>query len=356
LQGYIDRGGAAIGKRGFSVRTRKVWISTLLLLTLGGAASTGALAGSGLERLKAAIEQVVEEAEGEMGVAIEHLETGQALDVNGDKAFPMASTFKLPILVEMFNQVDQGKVRLDEMVSLEEHDLHLGSGQLSSYIVPGLSLSIENLAYLMMRISDNSATDILLARVGTDNVNSRLATLGVEGISVNRSCQTLILDWLGFDIEKTRDMSYAEIEKMLNEYEPEPGELEAAEARFEDDPRDTATPLGMNQLLEMVFRKQAATPESCTRMMKILLECDTGRNRLRGLLPSSTRVAHKTGTIGGTVNNVGIIYLPHNRGHVIVSVLSKSMEDREAAERAIADVARYAYDYFLFTAPEMETN
>jgi beta-lactamase class A len=67
-------------------------------------------------------------------------------------------------------------------------------------------------------------------------------------------------------------------------------------------------------------------------------------------------VAHKTGTIGGTVNNVGIIYLPHNRGHVIISVLSKAMEDREAAERAIADVARYAYDYFLFTAPEAETN
>ena len=68
----------------------------------------------------------------------------------------------------------------------------------------GVSLSVENLAYLMMRISDNSATDMLLARVGVENVNNRLAALGVEGISVNRSCQNLILDWLGFDSEKTR--------------------------------------------------------------------------------------------------------------------------------------------------------
>ena len=72
------------------------------------------------------------------------------------------------------------------------------------------------------------------------------------------------------------------------------------------------------------------------------------------MLPSSTEVAHKTGTIGGTVNNVGVIFLPHNRGHVVISVLSKATEDTEVAERAIADVARYAYDYFLFTAPEAE--
>ncbi len=73
---------------------------------------------------------------------------------------------------------------------------------------------------------------------------------------------------------------------------------------------------------------------------------------MRGLLPDSVPVAHKTGTIGGTVNDVGIIFLPEGRGHILLSVLSKGSQDRDQAAHAIADIARYAYDYFLFTASE----
>lgn len=307
-----------------------------------------------LGRLRAALEQVVEGASGEMGVAVKHLETGQEVEVNGQSAYPMASTFKIPILVELFNQVDQGVVRLDETISLEPTHLHLGSGQLKRFVVPGVTLSIENLARLMMRISDNSATDLLLERVGIANVNRRMAQLGIRGLSVNRSCQKLILDWLGFDIERTRGMSYQEIETMLNAYRPEPREREEAAARFAEDPRDTAAPVAMNRLLEEIFEGEAASPESCKQMVDILLQCETGSGRIRGLIPSSVEVAHKTGTIGGTVNNVGIMYLPHGRGHVVISVLSKKMKDLEEAEAAIANLARYAYDYFLFTAPERE--
>jgi beta-lactamase class A len=183
-------------------------------------------------------------------------------------------------------------------------------------------------------------------------VNRRLAELGITGITVNRSCQKLILDWLGIDIEKTRGLSYGEVEALLDEYEREPGEQEEAAERFADDPQDTATPRAMNHLLEKILRGEAAQPESCQKILDILLKCETGRERIRGLLPSELEVAHKTGTIGGTVNNVGIVYLPYERGRVIISVLSKRMKDREEAERIIADVARYAYDYFLFTTPQ----
>ncbi len=334
-----------------SLKITRFIVWTLALPCLGSIA-VAQTSTTPIERLRDAIQQVVDGVEGEMGVAVKHLETGQFLEVNGNEAYPMASTFKVPILVELFNQVDQGKLSLDEMVSLENSDIHLGSGQLRKFAVPGVSLSMENLALLMMRISDNSATDMLLERVGIENVNRRLAEIGVDGISVNRSCQELILDWLGFDIDKTQGMSYQEIEKMLNDYEPRPGEMEEAAEKFAKDPQDTATPIGMNHLLEMVFKGGAASPASCQKMTDVLLKCETGGNRIRGLLPSSVDVAHKTGTIGGTVNNVGIIYLPHKRGHVVISVLSKNMEDQEKAERAIAEVSRYAYDYFLFTTPE----
>jgi beta-lactamase class A len=86
-------------------------------------------------------------------------------------------------------------------------------------------------------------------------------------------------------------------------------------------------------------------------MTDILLECETGEKRIKGLLPEKVQVAHKTGTLGGTVNDVGILYLPEGRGHVLVSVLSKGMKDRDRAERAIAEIGRFAYDYFLFASP-----
>ena len=307
---------------------------------------------SQIERLRAAVADVIRDSSGDMGVAIKHLETGQELAVNGDRSFPMASTVKVPILVELFNQVDSGEIRLDEMASLAPYDLHLGSGQLKEYVVPGVSLSMENLALLMMRVSDNTATDIVLKRVGIDHVNRRLSALGIGGISINRSTQDLIMGQMGFQDWNTDGMTHEELMAKLNDYEVAPGELEMAAARFDLDAQDTATPVAMNLLLEKILVGQAASPDASAKMVDIMLKCETGLDRIRGLLPSAVSVAHKTGTIGGTINDAGIIFLPEGRGHIVLSVLSKGAEDQDRAAHAIAEIARYAYDYFLFTAPE----
>ena len=315
-------------------------------------AAWGQSTESSIDRLRAVVQLAIEESSAEMGVAIKHLETGQTLAVHGETPYPMASTVKVPILVELFHQVDEGRIRLDDMVELSPRDLHLGSGQLKDYIVPGVSLSMENLAFLMMRISDNSATDLVLERVGLDHVNQRLQALGIEGIVVNRSTQDLILQQMGFHDWNTEGMTLDELIAKLNDYEVAPGELELAAARFDLDGQDTATPNAMNRLLEKILIGETASPEGSARMVQIMLACETGLDRMRGLLPESVPVAHKTGTIGGTVNDVGILFLPEGRGHIILSVLSKGAEDRERVAHAIAEIARYAYDYFLFTAPE----
>ena len=301
-----------------------------------------------LERLRAAVTEAAEKSTGEMGVAIEHLESGLRLEVRGDVAYPMASTFKLPLLVTLFHQVDEGKVRLDEMVSLERGDVHIGSGRLDDFAAPGISLSIANLAALMMRVSDNSAADALLSRLGPDAVRERLRALGIEGISVDRTAQRLILDSLGMPPGSTEGMNRQEILNYLNAYEPEPGELEAAASVFEMDPRDTATPSAMNDLLRAIYSGLAASPSSTGWITEILLACETGINRIPGRLPEGARAAHKTGTLGGAVADVGVLYLPDGRGHVLMSVLTRGVKDREKAEIAIAEIARYAYDYFQF--------
>jgi beta-lactamase class A len=237
------------------------------------------------------------------------------------------------------------------MVSLESGDLHLGSGRLDDLIAPGISLSIENLAALMMRVSDNSAADVLLSRIGPGSVAERLRALGIDGISVDRNSQRLILDSLGMPPELTEGMTRQEILGYLNAYQPAPGELEAAASAFESDPRDSATPLAMNELLRAIYSGSAAGPDSTRRMTEILLASETGERRIPGLLPGKGLVAHKTGTLGGAVADVGVLYLADGQGHVMISVLTRGVEDRDKAERAIAEIARYAYDYFQFESP-----
>ena len=93
----------------------------------------------------------------------------------------------------------------------------------------------------------------------------------------------------------------------------DPGALAKARADFDRNPADQATPLAVNALLEKIFRKEILDPASCDRILKVMAGCQTGEKRIRGLLPEGTVVAHKTGTIGGTINDCGIIELPGRR-------------------------------------------
>jgi len=136
---------------------------------------------------------------GKVGVGIIHLETGRELFVNGAEPFPMASTFKVPVAVELLTRVQAGTVRLDSMITVRPSDLHPGSGTLSGlFNDPGVSLSVHNLLELMLLISDNSATDMVLKVAGGGPaVNARLAALGITGISVDRPTIQLIADIAG---------------------------------------------------------------------------------------------------------------------------------------------------------------
>ena len=111
----------------------------------------------------------------------------------------LASTFKVPIAVQLLTRIDKGEVKLDQMIEIKQSDLHPGSGTLADLINKGgLALSVRNLMELMLLISDNSATDVLLRTAGgAEAVTARMRALGIEGISVNRSTALLIADWIG---------------------------------------------------------------------------------------------------------------------------------------------------------------
>lgn len=310
-----------------------------------------ASAAGRIEQLRKHIEGACADKTGKVGVAVKCLETGEELYINGDESFPMASTFKLPVLVEVLAQVKEGKFRLDDEVVLVPADQHLGSGLLSSLTAPGIKLSVRNVANLMMMISDNSAADILLAKVGPENVNSRLRRYGIQGLTVNRSCQELILDTLGLDYQTYKDRTAGEIDTAASRAEAaKPGYLDGIRREFSRNPEDQSTPRAMNALLEKLFKKEILDPESSDLALNILFGCQTGTARIKGLLPPGTAVAHKTGTIDGTANDAGIIVLPDGLGHLALTVLCKDFDlETPDIEKIISQVARFAYDYFTFS-------
>lgn len=286
-----------------------------------------------LGRLKLQIERLIAREDGQVGVAVKHLESGLGVAVNGDQSFPMASTFKVPILVELMYQVQEGRFSLDDAISIQPSDQHVGSGLISKLAAPGVKLSVLNLAQLMMMISDNSATDILLEKVGAANVNARLKGLGIEGISVDRTCQLLIADL---------EAAYQGVKT--------PEDARAAIVKFSGDPRDQATPLAMNSLLEKIHKKEIVDAATSDRIIEIMLKCETGSGRILGNLPLPTKLAHKTGTIAGTVNDCGLIYLPDGAGTVALTVFTKNFtEETSGVEAVIAKIARFVYDAFYFT-------
>lgn len=304
---------------------------------------------AGLARLQSELERLAPIARGTVGVGIIHLETGRDLFLNGDEPFPMASTYKVPIALTLFDLVDRGRIRLDSMITLGPADLHPGSGQISHLLDdPGVSLSLVNLTELMLLISDNSATDLVLRAVGGGPaVNARLAALGVSGISVDRPTVNLIADAIGVkELPAGPEWTLARFDTIADAVTD--SVRRAARAAFYQDPRDTATPRGMTQLLAKLWRQEALSPASTDRLVDVLFRVETGLQRIKGMLPPGIRVAHKTGSLSGVTNDVGILELPGDAGHVALVVFVKQATAPAATqEQAIAHIARAVYDYFV---------
>jgi len=322
----------------------RITVSAGFLLALVVTASAAELS-----TLKAQIESTIPRARGEVGVAIKHMESGTEVLVNADKTYPMASTFKLPLLVELYYEKTAGKLSLEDRVEVMPGDLHIGSGvMIAQFDAPGVQLNIRNLINLMMRISDNSAADILLNRAGTANVTARMKSLGLNSIRVDRTTQEMILNQSGLDYAKYGALPVRQVRQMLDAVDA----VTAARAndQFNRTEKDVAKPSDMNHILEKLYFGEIVDRATSDEIIDILKECQTGTARIPGLLPADTVVAHKSGSIGGSVNDTGIVFLPYNAGHLAVTVLMKDAKASTAdRERVIADITRYAYDYFVTT-------
>ena len=251
-------------------------------------------------RIKAILSPISET----FGVVAWQLDTDRKVCLNEDAVFPSASVIKIPIMADAFCLRDEGRLSLSEGFTLDAGQKVDGSGILKE-LHDGLEATLLDLIVLMIVLSDNTATNLVIDRVGMDSVNSRMRVFGLERTILQRR----MYDW------------------------------ERQKAGFEN----LCTPAEIATLLYMMVLGRISSMSTSMEMLGIMARQQC-RERIPLLLPEGTRVANKTGSIPGVVHDAGVVYGPS--GPYALCVMTRGVSDSVNAERAIAEVSRLVYDQF----------
>ncbi len=295
------------------------------------------------------VAQVSQGLVGRIGVAAQAIGGGEVIAVNGDESFAMASTYKVAIAAAVLDRVDKGDLSLDQLVEVPPDMMVVGVIAIAeTFPHPGIQLSVANLIEVMITESDNTATDVCMGLAGgAAAVTEHLRKLGITDFRVDRTTREILMDFYGLPAATPEVVAEAVTNNpalVMAQVDPNP--------EFEADPRDHATPLAMLQLLLAIDGGKAMSPKSREFLLGVMSRTRSGPDRIKGLLPRDTPVAHKTGTAGGIANDVGYITLPDGRRFAIAVFTNSSKTPVADRERAIAEVSRTLYDFYYLTAQD----
>jgi beta-lactamase class A len=307
------------------------------------------LAGPDLAALGDAFDRILHSARADVGVALIHVESGALVAMNGERRYPMASVYKLPIAVELLTQVSQGKLSLDRQVTIGASDIRACCTLSRYYPQGGVTLSVGDLLELMIIESDNTAADSVLRLVGGPAVvEQRMRALRFTAINVNRYEGDIAFEMTGVVNPPPPNEWTLDMQRRLVA-EVDHGALDAARARYTSDPRDTATPAEMARFLARLQLGDLLPREYTDRLISLMARAQTGPRRLKALLPADTVVAHKTGTTAVVINDVAIITLPADSavgGHLAIAVFAMNGVGVRRMEQTIARLGAASYEFF----------
>jgi len=321
----------------------------VLLLAVGAPAAAldanaSPSANGDAEKIAKRIELTTDGLAGVVGFAATIPGADTVISLNSDEPFPMASTFKVAIAVAILTRVDKGELYLDHLVDITPDMYVMGDNVLAqNFVHPGLKLSVANLIEVMITESDNTATDILIKLAGGPAaVSKTLGDIGINAQRIDRNTAEIIRDFA-----KMPDPATATVVAEAVKVDPSlTSRLDDRNLDFEKDPRDQSTPKAMLDLLLAIDNGTALSAKSRDFLIGSMSRTRTGKDRLKGMLPEGTPVAHKTGTIGGIANDVGYITFRDGR-RMMIAVFTKSSTTPAAdQDRAIAEAARTLYDYY----------
>lgn len=268
----------------------------------------------GFGALRPALEERIARHAGVVGVALIDPATSESLSIRGDEPFPSASVVKLPILYEVMLRVREGRLSLDDPLVMLDDDRTPGSGILQ-HLTPPFTLSVRDAALLMIALSDNTATNLLLEKLGARSVGERMDSLGLTHTEVFRKVFGDAAD--SYDREGSERWGFG-----------------------------VTTPLDIARLLAWIQRGDAVSPEASREMLRMLGN-QHYRSGIPRHLPDGTRVAHKTGSVSRARHDCGIVFGPDRE--YVLCVMTRENEDRSwtdanEAEGLIADVSRIVFE------------
>jgi beta-lactamase class A len=256
------------------------------------------------QKLGTSIHSIDDQLDGVMGVAIEDLSTGDQFLLHEDEVFAQASSIKIAILADLYLQAQQGKLKLTDLYTVQSSDL-VPDSDIMGGLTPGVTrVTLRDLATMMVAVSDNSAANVLIDRLGLENVNAMLDSIGLAHTRLRR--------------------------KMMD--------VEAAKQGREN----ISTPREMMSLLEAIYRGKVLNPDSSADFFKVLT---TNKDSyIPRLLPPNLKIANKPGELEAVRNDSGIVFV-EGRPYVIC-VMTAFLSNERDGEEAISRVSFVAWSFF----------
>jgi beta-lactamase class A len=297
-------------------------------------------------RLDAGVRAVAERtAPGVLGLGLMNLESGEHWTLNGDRAFPMQSVFKLPLAAAALAELDAGRLKLDEAVIVEAQDLSPPWSPIADAWPARKDYTLGQILLAAVADSDNTAADLLMRRIGGPGaVQAWLTGQKVTEVRVDRyerELQPEVYGMASFRPAWKGSSAFDQARATVPE-----AQRRAAMAAYMADPRDTASPRGMLDFLVKLDSYQLLSRPSTQRLLRILREGPRGGDRLQAGLPAGTAFAHKTGSSGAHLgitpafNDVGLFTLKDRRSYAVAAFLSGSTLSPEAQAGLFAELGR----------------
>ena len=271
------------------------------------------------EGLSARLQPLIDAHKGEVAISVKHLKTGESFTHRADEPMPTASLIKLPVMVEVYQQAHEGKLKLTDMITLKKEDKVPGSGILTTHFSEGASFPLVDAVRLMIAFSDNTATNLVIDKIGLPTTAARMETLG-------------------FPNTKLHSKSFKRETSVFPE-------------RSEKFGLGSTTANEMVRLLEQLHAGRLVSADASNAMLEHLKMCDD-KDKFPRFLPPGTVIAHKTGSVNESRTDAGIIFSPS--GPIALCVLTAKNEDKSwtadnAGNRLCATVAREVFSYFNAT-------
>ena len=254
-----------------------------------------------------------------IGFAFLDLQNGKTFTINGNRHMPMQSVFKFHIALAILNQVDQGKLSLDQKILIKKSDLlsDTWSPLRDKYPNGGVEIPLSELLTYMIELSDNNGCDILFRLIGGPaQVNAYIHSIGIKKVNIAATEEGMHHD------EKAQYSNWT-------------------------------TPVAACQLLNLFYQNKFLSKKSHDFLWMIMTETTRGSDKIKGWLPAHTPVAHKTGYSGtneagftAASNDIGVVTLPDGKHFAVAVFVTDTKEDNKVINSTIAELTKACWDYY----------